>query len=214
MLRCAITSGDGWAALAQARRWSSAGIEFVQLREKQLAPEELLRLASSTAAAVRESLRRSEHPSHSVTRLLLNGPAELAVRAGADGVHLTTRPDELTPAEVRRRFALLGAPPPIIGVSCHTLEQVRHADDGGADLILFGPVFEKQVKGVTAVAGVGLEPLREACAAAKTTPVLALGGVTWTNAPQCLQVGAAGVAGIRLFDDSTSPGSVRLRNYR
>lgn len=214
MLRCAITSGDGWAALAQVRRWASAGVEFVQLREKQLAPEELLRLASSTAAAIRESLRGSEHTSQSATKLLLNGPAELAVRAGADGIHLTARPDELTPAEVRRRFALLGAPAPIIGVSCHTLEQVRRAADGGADLILFGPVFEKQVRGVTVVPGVGLEPLREACAAAKTTPVLALGGVTWASAPRCLQVGAAGVAGIRLFDDNPSPGSVQARDCR
>ena len=127
------------------------------------------------------------------------------MQAGAAGVHLTARPDELTPAEVRRRFALLGAPPPIVGVSCHTLEQVQRADAGGADLILFGPVFEKRVAGVVVVAGVGLDDLRAACAASAAAPVLALGGVTRGNAPLCLQAGAAGVAGIRLFDDAELP---------
>lgn len=205
MLRCAITSGEGWTALAQARRWAGAGIEFVQLREKHLAPADLLRLASSIAAAIHLGQPGQEDQPRGRTKLLLNGPAELAVQAGAAGVHLTARPDELTPAEVRRRFALLGAPPPIVGVSCHTLEQVQRADAGGADLILFGPVFEKRVAGVVVVAGVGLDDLRAACAAAAAAPVLALGGVTRGNAPLCLQAGAAGVAGIRLFDDAELP---------
>jgi thiamine-phosphate pyrophosphorylase len=64
---------------------------------------------------------------------------------------------------------------------------------------LFGPVFEKRVEGIVVVAGVGLERLREACAAAGGIPVLALGGVTWESAERCVAAGAAGVAGIRLF---------------
>lgn len=187
--------------MGQARRWASAGVEFVQLREKQLDAEELGRLAGAVATVVRKIRAGRDHEPLGGTRLLLNGPAELAARAGLDGVHLTARENEATPAEIRRRFALLGAPPPLVGVSCHTLEQVRRADDGGADLILFGPVFEKRVAGVVVASGAGLGLLHAACTAAAATPVLALGGVTWTNAARCLEAGAAGVAGIRLFDE-------------
>ena len=202
MLRCAITRGEGWTAVPQAMRWAAAGVEFVQLREKHLGAEELGRLACAVARAVRRLRPGQQDAARGGTRLLLNGPAELAARAGVDGVHLTARRNEATPAEIRRRFALLGAPLPLVGVSCHTLEQVRRADDGGADLILFGPVFEKRVGGVVVVPGAGLELLHAACIAAVATPVLALGGVTWSNAASCLQAGAAGVAGIRLFDEA------------
>ncbi len=202
MLRCAITRGEGWTAVPQAMRWAAAGVEFVQLREKHLGAEELGRLACAVARAVRRLRPGQQDAARGGTRLLLNGPPELAARAGVDGVHLTARRNEATPAEIRRRFALLGAPPPLVGVSCHTLEQVRRADDGGADLILFGPVFEKRVGGVMVVPGAGLELLHAACIAAVATPVLALGGVTWSNAASCLQAGAAGVAGIRLFDEA------------
>ncbi len=133
------------------------------------------------------------------TKLLVNGRADVAVAAGADGVHLTSRPGELTAEQVRRVFAAAGRGAPLVSASCHTLEDVRRAVDGGVDLVLSGPVFEKRVAGEVVVAGVGLEALREACTAAAGKPVLALGGVTWENAALCLEAGAAGVAGIRLF---------------
>jgi thiamine-phosphate pyrophosphorylase len=190
MLRCAITSGDGWAAMAQARRWAAKGVEFVQLREKQLGAGELVRLA----AAMRVGLP--------ATKLLVNGRADVAVAAGADGVHLTSGEGELTAKQVRRVFRAAGAGEPVVSASCHSLEEVRRAVDGGVDMILFGPVFEKRVAGEVVVAGVGLEALREACAATGKAPVLALGGVTWGNAERCVEAGAAGVAGIRLFYDA------------
>ncbi len=200
MLRCAITGGEGWKALSLARRWAELGVEFVQLREKHLAPEELVRLAAAMRAGLREAGGR--------TKLLVNGPAEVAVAAGADGVHLTSRVGERTAAEVRQAFAAAGAGEPMVSASCHTLAEVRRAVDQGVDLILFGPVFEKRVAGEVVVAGVGLEHLREACAAAGGaggTPVLALGGVTWESAGRCVEAGAAGVAGIRLFGDEGEP---------
>jgi thiamine-phosphate pyrophosphorylase len=194
MLRCAVTSGDGWAAMAHAQRWASEGVEFVQLREKQLGAAELVRLAAAMRTALRETGK---------TKLLVNGRADVAVAAGADGMHLTARARELTAEQVRRVFRAAGAEEPVVSVSCHSLEEVRRAVDGGMDLILFGPVFEKRVvhpgAGEVVVAGVGLEALRAACAAAGTTPVLALGGVTWESAGLCVEAGAAGVAGIRLF---------------
>jgi thiamine-phosphate pyrophosphorylase len=164
------------------------GVEFVQLREKALAAEELLK---------REGLREVGGG----TKLLVNGPAAVAVAAGADGVHLTTRVGEQTAAEVRRAFRAAGAGEPVVSASCHTLDDVRRAVDQGVDLILFGPVFEKRVAGIVVVEGVGLERLREACAAVGGIPVLALGGVTWESAGRCVEAGAAGVAGIRLFGD-------------
>ena len=187
MLRCAITSGDGWTATSQARRWAAEGVEFVQLREKQLGAGELVR----RAAAMRVGLP--------ATKLLVNGRADVAVAAGADGVHLTARTGELTAEQVRRVFRAAGVGEPVVSASCHSLAEVRQAVDGGVDLILFGPVFEKRIAGEVVVAGVGLEALREACAAAGETPVLALGGVTWESAQLCVEAGAAGVAGIRLF---------------
>jgi thiamine-phosphate pyrophosphorylase len=177
--------------MAQARRWATMGVEFVQLREKQLAAAEVVKLAEAIRVGLREVGGR--------TKLLVNGPADVAVAAGADGVHLTTRVGEQTAAEVRRVFAAAGAGEPVVSASCHTLAEVRRAVDQGVDLILFGPVFEKRVEGIVVVAGVGLERLREACAAAGGTPVLALGGVSWESAGLCVEAGAAGVAGIRLF---------------
>jgi thiamine-phosphate pyrophosphorylase len=190
MLRCAITGGDGWAAMALARRWAAVGVEFVQLREKQLGAGELVRLA----AAMRGELRAGGR-----TKLLVNGRADVAVAAGADGVHLTAREGELTAEQVRRVFRAAGAGKPVVSVSCHAVEEVRRAVEGGVDLILFGPVFEKRVDGTVVVAGVGLEALREACAVAGGVPVLALGGVSGESAGLCVEAGAAGVAGIRLF---------------
>jgi thiamine-phosphate pyrophosphorylase len=190
MLRCAITGGDGWAEMTHVRRWAAEGVEFVQLRQKQLAAGELVRLAAAM---------RVELPAGGRTKLLVNGRADVAVAAGADGVHLTSRAGELTAEQVRRVFRAAGAGVPVVSASCHAVDEVRRAADEGVALILFGPVFEKRVTGEVVAAGVGLEALRAACAVAGETPVLALGGVTWESAAACVEAGAAGVAGIRLF---------------
>ena len=189
MLKCAITSGEGWAAVDHSRRWAREGVDFVQLREKEMEAGELVKLAMAMLAVLREL---------GSTKLLVNGRADVAVAAGADGVHLTSREGELTPEQVREVFRAAGAGRPVVGVSCHTVEEVRRAA-GDVDFILFGPVFEKRVGDVVVVEGLGLDALQEACAAAEGTPVLALGGVTWPRAELCIEAGAAGVAGIRLI---------------
>lgn len=84
-----------------------------------------------------------------------------------------------------------------MGVSCHSLEEVRTAEEEGADYVVFGPVFPPLSK-PSLLPAVGLEGLARAAAAVKI-PVLALGGVTRANANACLGAGAAGVAGISLF---------------
>ena len=132
-------------------------------------------------------------------RLLLNGRPDIAAAAHADGVHLTARPGELTPGQVRHIFRTAGAPRCTISVSCRTLEQVERARTNGADFILFSPVFEKVLEGRQVAKGTGLHLLRAACRLAHPVPVLALGGVTPQNTPDCLAAGAAGIAAIRLF---------------
>ncbi|MES2390051.1 MAG: thiamine phosphate synthase [Acidobacteriota bacterium] len=193
MLRCAITDGCGEQGrlLVSARRWAAEGVELVQLREKQMPVGELV----AVARAMREIFREAG----SGTRLVVNGRADVAIAVGAEGVHLTAGVDELTAEQVRRLFAGAGLARPFVSASCHSVEEARRALEGGADLLVFGPVFEKRVGGEVVMEGVGLERLREVCEMAAGVPVLALGGVTAENAEACVAAGAAGVAGIRLF---------------
>lgn len=201
--RCAITDLSSCLSDSAAdrrlrlqgdlRRWAVDGVDTVQLREKALNTGELFALATAATEALRE-LPEANRP-----RLLVNGRPDVALAAGADGVHLPAQPGALTPAQVRAVFAGAGRPQCLISLSCHTLDEVARARAGGADLILFGPVFEKSVRGKVVVEGRGLPLLREACLLAKSTPVLALGGVTPARLDACLQAGAAGFASIRAF---------------
>jgi thiamine-phosphate pyrophosphorylase len=176
--------------MEHVRRWSHEGVQYVQLREKQMSAGELVKLAVAMQAVFREL---------GTTKLLVNGRADVAVAAGAAGVHLTAQEGELTVEQVREVFGAAGAGRPVISVSCHTLDEVRRAVADGVDFILFGPVFEKRVDEEMVGKGVGMDKLQEACDAADRTPVLALGGVTWPRAELCIEAGASGVAGIRLF---------------
>lgn len=192
MLRYAITDGAGAspAELAScARNWAEQGIDLIQLREPTLAAGELYAAARAMLAALGAS----------PTRLLVNSRADVAVASGAHGVHLTSRPGELTPAQVRALYQAAGRPQPVVAVSCHTLPEVEHAAAGGASLLVLGPVFEKRVHGELIRAGSGLDLLRQACLAAGEVPVFALGGITEANTSACLAKGAKGIAAIRLF---------------
>jgi len=193
--------GTGWleqrcGLVAQAKLLAADGVDYLQLREKDLSVQDLIGLAREILSAVRSS--------GSGTRLLVNARLDVAIAAGADGVHLPSGEDQLTPAQVRRLFAAEECGRPIVSVSCHTLLDVgrvsgRMGEDNRADLILFGPVFEKVVDGRLVVPGVGLDALRAACDLAGETPVLALGGITAANRATTIAVGAAGIAAIRLF---------------
>ncbi len=202
MLRYAITNrvlfpgddaGQRAALLEQGARWAADGVDFIQLREKDLAAADLVSLARDLLQTV---AARAGH-----TRLLVNSRADVAVAARAHGVHLTAAAGELGPAQVRSLYDAMKLPRPTVTVSCHTLAEVIRARRHGVDAILFAPVFEKPIAGGLALPGQRLDRLREACLAAGPIPVYALGGVTIENAPACLQAGAAGVAGIRLFHD-------------
>jgi len=177
--------------IAEAAR---AGVDFIQLREKDLPTRELEALARDAVQVIRENARAR-------TQLLINSRSDVALACGADGVHL--RSDDISPLEVRSLWAAGsarragGAGSPVIGVSCHSVSDVMRAASEQASFVVFGPVFEKKDDPQTTVAGI--ERLREACT--QTIPVLALGGITLGNARACVEAGAAGVAGIRLFQD-------------
>lgn len=134
----------------------------------------------------------------SSTRLLVNDRSDVALAAGADGVHLTSV--SLPPALVRQ---ICGSEF-LIGASTHSLEAALAARDGGADFVVFGPVFETESKRAYGPPQ-GLEKLREVIGELRDFPVIAIGGITLDNAEKCFVVGASGIAGIRLFDAFNQP---------
>ncbi|MGN6593329.1 MAG: thiamine phosphate synthase [Terriglobales bacterium] len=173
------------AALARAAR---AGVGLLQVREKQLNTRELL--------AVCQALRGATVGTGA--RLLLNERWDIALEAGLEGVHLPAA--AAAPARVRRQVPR-GF---VIGVSCHAPAEVAAAE--GADFAVLGPIFATPSKAAYGPP-LGLEALREA--ARQQLPILALGGVTADNAAACLAAGAAGVAGIRLFEDAGAVAALR-----
>ena len=199
MLRYAITSrtlfpGDDSqqkiALLHQCAHWAADGIDFIQLREKDLPARDLAALARAILGVI---------PASSKTRLLINSRADVALATLAHGVHLTAAPGELTPSQIRSLYTTTGSPSPIITISCHTLAEVEQARHHQADAILFAPIFGKFIAGKPIIPGLGLDQLRAAATTASPIPIYALGGVTLENAPSCLAAGAVGIAGIRLF---------------
>lgn len=174
-----------------------AGIDYIQLREKDLPTRELESLARQSVRIL-DKLKTENRDLR--TKLLVNSRTDVALAIGADGVHL--RSDDIAPEEVRKIWSRgAGAPArgsreaPLIGVSCHSPKEVTQAEAGGATFAVFAPVFEKKDHPEQSPAG--LIELSEVSKA--EIPVLALGGVTLENARQCLDAGAAGIAAIRLF---------------
>jgi thiamine-phosphate pyrophosphorylase len=171
-----------------------AGINWVQIREKTIearALAELLRLAVAASRGTR-------------TSILVNERLDVALAAGASGVHLgeTSLPVEAVAGW--RRSA--GRPEFLIGASCHSSETAQAAALAGADYIFFGPVFATPSKAAFGTPQ-GTERLREVCRAVRV-PVLAIGGITLENAHSCFAAGAAGIAAIRLFQESEDVSSI------
>jgi thiamine-phosphate pyrophosphorylase len=197
------------AKIAEAAR---AGIDYIQLRERDLSARELELFAREAVVVVSENAREfaaeNARKNSRSTRLLINHRTDVALAVRADGVHL--RSDDVAPDEVRSVLnASVHLPVAtdrfLIASSCHTYDDVIRAESNGTDFVFFAPVFGKN--SAPAMQPAGLSALREACLA--EIPVLALGGVTMENAGSCLNAGAAGVAGIRLFQENKIEDVVR-----
>ncbi len=181
----AVQAGDadacGDALLQRIGAAFEAGVDWVQIREKNMPVRALCRLVE----------RAARLPEKGAAKLLVNERLDVALACGADGVHL--------PAGSLPVAAVRAVVPPgwLVGASCHSGEEVYAAAQQGASFAVLAPIFATPGKG----APLGLEALREACTrvAALRFPVLALGGVTLENAAACMNAGAAGLAAIRLF---------------
>jgi thiamine-phosphate pyrophosphorylase len=163
-----------------------AGVDLVQVREKDLETRALVELVKSAL----ESARGTN------TRIVVNDRLDVALALAADGVHLGRQsiPAEVVRAQVPPDF--------LVGVSCHSLEEALAAHAARADYLHLGPIFETPSK-ISYGPPLGLSKLREVTARVKV-PVLALGGISVERVKPCLEAGAAGVAGIRVFQDCES----------
>jgi thiamine-phosphate pyrophosphorylase len=201
--------------LRTIRLAAAAEVDFIQLREKDLSIRELERLARQALQAV-----RAEGPS----QLLINHRTDVALAVGADGVHLTGSDIAASDARTLAAGGGLERNPGrqpgrqfLVAASCHSAEQVRLAEAHGADFAVLAPIFEKvsaeKAHGIRD--GIGVDELRratrknqepdlrvEAGDIRKSFPVFALGGVDVERAPLCAAAGAAGIAGIRIFQQS------------
>jgi thiamine-phosphate pyrophosphorylase len=199
---------------------ASHGVDYIQLREKDLPARDLESLAREAVTIINQL--RTENPERGKERrtaLLINSRTDVAVAVAANGVHLPA--GDVSPEEVRAAWTCGASVPfdmlragsarelsrhdPLIAVSCHSPQNVAQAAANHATFAVFAPVFEKKDSPATSPAG--LDALREACRA--EIPVLALGGVTLQNAGPCLRAGAAGIAAIRLFQDNDISMTVR-----
>jgi thiamine-phosphate pyrophosphorylase len=171
-------------AIGKAAR---AGCRLIQIREKDMSAKAL---AAFTRAAVE---RARPHGA----RVLVNDRLDVAMAAGADGVHL--RASSIPAREVRAVAANKGLDDFLIGVSTHSIAEAGLAEEGGADFIVCGPVYDTQSKREFGPP-LGLERFAEICGAVKI-PTLALGGINLSNYREALRRGAAGVAAISLFTD-------------
>ena len=162
-----------------------ADVPLFQIREKSLHARVLYELVARAAEITRGSK----------TRLLVNDRSDIARAAGADGVHLTT---QSLPVEVVRSIFGVDF---LIGVSTHSLDEARGARAGGADFVVFGPVFETESKRAFGEPQ-GLSKLAEVTRALGEFPVVAIGGITPDNVDECFEAGARGIAAIRLLNDT------------
>jgi len=176
------------ALVARVAAAARAGLDLVQIREKDLGDRDLRALTAAVRAAVEGT----------ATRVLVNGRPDVALAAGADGVQL---PEAGLPvADVRRVFPSL-----TVGASCHSTEAARRAAGEGAHFVLLGPVFESPGKEERALGLAGLA----AATAAVAIPVHAIGGVTSSRVTALRRAGARGGAAIRPFLEGTPDAIIR-----
>jgi len=197
-LLCYVTDrgalSDPADLIGRIARAASAGIPWIQIREKDLSTRELLALARAAVTVAAEN-SAPESP----TRIIVNDRLDVALAARAAGVHLAESSIPVAAVnEWRRRGVSTNAI--MLGASCHSVEAARTAERDGADYVFFGPVFATPGKARFGPPQ-GLKRLEEVSRSVKI-PVLAIGGITAENAGECIATGAAGIAAIRMFQEA------------
>jgi thiamine-phosphate pyrophosphorylase len=167
-----------------------AGVDWIQIREKDLSGRELFDLTRDARQRVPRSCR-----------MVVNDRLDVAIATGAGGVHLGESSVPTSEAKQILREKNRGADF-LIGTSVHSLESAQAAEKSGADYLIFGPVFETPSK--TAFGRPqGVEQLAKVCESV-TIPVLAIGGINAQKIRACVAAGCSGIAAIRLFQDESS----------
>lgn len=179
-------AGNPAALIENCERVAALGVDWIQLREKDLGGGTLFELVS-------EIRRRAGQ-----TRVLVNDRLDVAWAAGAGGVHFGS--EAVPVAAAREGIGRTASGGFLVGKSCHSLEEARAAETDGADYIFFGPVFETPSK-LAYGAPQGIERLAGICSAL-SIPVVAIGGITPENAGECVAAGAGGIATIRCFQET------------
>ncbi|MGH9737604.1 MAG: thiamine phosphate synthase [Candidatus Acidiferrales bacterium] len=196
---CYVTDRKGLAAadpggtlISSIRSAIAGGVDWVQIREKHLPASHILALARTAVLAAYDGRCLRSAP----LRVLINDRLDVALAAGAAGVHLGQ--DSTQAVEVVRWCRDGNAPKEfLVGVSCHSVAEVRVAEAAGASYAIFWPIFDTPSKRPFGQPQ-GVAKLREVCGAVRI-PVIAIGGVDERNAAECVRAGALGVAAIRLF---------------
>ncbi|MGA9885547.1 MAG: thiamine phosphate synthase [Candidatus Acidiferrales bacterium] len=208
---CYVTDRKGLAAadpggalISSIRSAIAGGVDWVQIREPDLSASHMLALARAAVLAARAHRGVRSAP----LRVLINDRLDVALAAGAAGVHLGR---QSTPATRVVRWCHKGNSPAefLIGVSCHSVAEVREAGEAGASYAIFGPIFDTPSKRPFGQPQ-GIAKLREACGAVRI-PVIAIGGVDKQNAAECVRAGAFGIAAIRLFQEAGDSKSLAER---
>jgi thiamine-phosphate pyrophosphorylase len=188
------------ALLKRVRSAAAGGIDWIQIREKDLSGKGLSSLTRDVVAQTKQINGRDGRTS----RILVNERLDVAWCERAGGIHLGEH--SLPVHDVRKWVA---AKPDVarrdkflVGVSCHSVEAAVAAARDGADYIFFGPVFATPSKAPFG-APQGRKRLAEVCSAVEIT-VLGIGGITADNASDCFAAGAVGIAAIRLFQDAAA----------
>lgn len=181
--------------LDNVERTAAAGVDWIQLREKDYSGKEWMDL-------VRAALQRVARAGLT-TRIFLNDRMDVALACGAGGVHLSESGIPVAEACHLRDefFSKRGEKADfLVGASCHTMGSALGAERAGADYIYFSPIFKTPSK-LNFGPPQGLERLAQICSAVRI-PVFAIGGIGAENAKSCLEAGAAGIGAIRLFQET------------
>jgi len=196
---------EAWDAkmLENIRTVLDAGADWIQIREKDLPARELLDFARQAVQII--DARGGKTPQ--TARIIVNDRLDVALTAGAHGVHLGQA--SIVAGDVVPWCRAGNAPADFtIGVSCHNLEEARNAEKAKLDHIFFGPIFETPSKREFGTPQ-GIQKLAEICRAVPSIDVIAIGGVNAGNAASCIRAGASGIAAIRMFQDSGNAKAVR-----